>query len=153
MNGLNGQAAPAALILSDTTALDDQVGHLIRRAHLRAVAIFNAELGKHKLTTTQYFAMVWLFEMGQLPKNHLAELATLDRATLQYEVKSLLAQGMVEALPDNHDRRRIVLQLTPAGRSIVEELQPQIDTTNEKVLAPLSPNERDEFLRLLQRLT
>ncbi len=138
---------------SDTTALDDQVGHLIRRAHLRAAAIFNTELGKHKLTTTQYFAMVWLFEMGQLSRNHLAELATLDRATLQYEVKHLLALGMIEALPDDHDRRRIVLQLTAAGRAVVEELQPQIETTNEKVLAPLNPNERDEFLRLLQRLT
>jgi DNA-binding MarR family transcriptional regulator len=60
---------------------------------------------------------------------------------------------MVEALPDNHDRRRIVLQLTLAGRRIVEELQAQIEATNDKVLEPLSPNERDEFLRLLQRLT
>ena len=44
-------------------------------------------------------------------------------------------------------------QIELHGRAVVEELQPQIDTTNEKVLAPLSPNERDEFLRLLQRLT
>lgn len=153
VNGLNGQAASATFIQSDATALDEQVGHLIRRAHLRASAIFNAELGGHRLTTTQYFAMVWLFEMGQLSKNHLAELAALDRPTLQIEVKRLQAQGMVEALQDSHDRRRIVLQLTPAGRAVVEDLQARIDMTNEKVLAPLSPNERDEFLRLLQRLT
>ncbi len=153
MNGLNSQAAPAAFIQSDATALDDQVGHLIRRAHLRASAICNAELGKRQLTTTQYFAMVRLFEMGQLPKNHLAELAALDRATLQCEVKRLQAQGMVESLPDDHDRRRVVFQLTRAGRTVVEDLQAQIETTNEKVLAPLSQNERDEFLRLLQRLT
>lgn len=153
MNGLNGQAASAAFIQADSTALDEQVGHLIRRAHLRASAIFNAELGNHQLTTSQYFAMVWLFELGQLSKNHLAELSALDRATLQCEVKRLQALGMVEALPDSHDRRRIVLQLTPAGRTLVEDLQAQIEATNDKVLAPLSPNERDEFLRLLQRLT
>ncbi len=153
MSGLNGQAASAAFLQSDATALDEQVGHLIRRAHLRASAIFNAELGNHQLTTTQYFAMVWLFEMGQLSKNQLAELAALDRTTLQCEIKRLQAQGMVEAIQDSHDRRRVVLQLTPAGRTVVEDLQAQIETTNDKVLAPLSPNERGEFLRLLQRLT
>ena len=44
---------------SSDYVVEDQVGHLLRRAHQRATAIFLAELGeKFAVTPTQYAALV-----------------------------------------------------------------------------------------------
>jgi DNA-binding MarR family transcriptional regulator len=151
--GLNGHAVAAAAPPHAASALDGQVGDLIRRAHLRASAIFATELDGHQLSAAQYLAMVPLFELGQLSRNHLAQRTAMSRMELQCVVKQLQARGLLEALADDHDRRRIVLQLSAAGRAMVEQLQARIGATNDQVLAPLGPAERVDFLRLLRRLT
>ena len=152
MNGLSSGNAAVPLTQSDDTPVDEQVGHLLWCADKRAAAIFSSEVGDDHMTTTHYIVMVRLFEMGQLSKNHLSQLVAMDPASTQAVVKRLCAVGMIERLPDSHDGRRIIIQLTDAGRGTVQKIRAQIVRINELVLTPLSPSEREQFLRLLKRL-
>nr|MBP7066232.1 hypothetical protein [Ferrovibrio sp.] len=57
-------ATAAALPLG--YVLEEQIGHLIRRAHQRATAIFMGSIGDTQVTPTQYAALVKLYEAGEL---------------------------------------------------------------------------------------
>ncbi|WP_421709028.1 MarR family winged helix-turn-helix transcriptional regulator [Algihabitans sp.] len=140
-------------ITAQALNLDEQVAHLLRRAHQRASSLFLSVLGEHQLTPTQFFAMARLHERGQLSQNRLGRLAAMDPATIQGVIRRLEERGYIQRTPDANDRRRMVLRLTSSGSSLVDQLLDHADGVSEAILEPLETSERDLFVDLLKRLT
>ena len=132
--------------------LDEQVSHLLRRAHQRASALFLTVLTDAQLTPTQFFAMARLHEMGKLSQNRLGRLAAMDPATIQGVIRRLHERGFIERLADPTDRRRMVLSLSPLGQETVMRLLKDANRMGDEILSPLSADERGLFLGLLKRL-
>jgi DNA-binding MarR family transcriptional regulator len=145
------KAAPSAL--PEGYVLEDQVGHLIRRAHQRHTALFLAMIGDAQVTTTQYAALVKLYELGELSQNHLGRLTAMDPATIQGVIRRLTARKLISHRPDKNDKRRRCLSLTPAGRELVMRLIANGPKVSKATLDPLSPDEQQQFLSLLKRLS
>ena len=137
---------------SNGFVLDDQIGHMLRRAHQRSSAAFMSVLSDHRVTPTQFFAMARLRERGQLSQNLLGRLSAMDPATIQGVTRRLSDRGYVQRLPDTTDRRRMVLSLTPEGDELLDQLMRGIDTVSGQVLAPLAPEEREQLKGLLRRI-
>jgi DNA-binding MarR family transcriptional regulator len=133
--------------------LDEQVAHLLRRAHQRASSLFLSILGDHQLTPTQFFAMARLHERGQLSQNKLGRLSAMDPATIQGVIRRLEERGYIQRTPDVNDRRRMVLTLTADGTDLVANLLGVTDNVSEAILEPLEPRERAQFVDLLKRIT
>ena len=109
---------------ADGYVLEKQVGHLLRRAHQRASAIFLAELGEaHQVTPRQYAALVKLSDLGEQSQNELGRITAMDPATIQ---------GVI---------RRLVARAIPLGKRVTL-----------RTLDPLTAREQGLFLRLLERL-
>jgi DNA-binding MarR family transcriptional regulator len=132
--------------------LDEQVAHLLRRAHQRASALFLTVLADAQLTPTQFFAMARLHERGKLSQNRLGRLAAMDPATIQGVIRRLHERGFIERLPDPTDRRRMVLSLSPRGQETVLRLLKDANRIGKEIVAPLDPEERTVFVSLLKRL-
>ena len=143
----------ATLAERGALALDEQVAHLLRRAHQRASAVFASQIGDSQLTPAQYFALIRLAEVGEISQNRLGRLAAMDPATVQGVTRRLTERGLIERKPDQTDRRRLLLCLTDKGRRLIAELSELAARTNQGILAPLSPGEQTLFLELLRRLT
>lgn len=133
--------------------LEDQVGHLLRRAHQRATQIFLARFAASGLTPTQFAALVRLSEHGALSQNHLGRLTAMDPATIQGVIRWLSARRLIQRVSDADDRRRALLSLSADGRALIEGLFDAGLEVSAATLDPLSPQERRAFLDLLQRLT
>jgi MarR family transcriptional regulator, lower aerobic nicotinate degradation pathway regulator len=133
--------------------LEDQVGHLLRRAHQRATAIFLAELGEEfSVTPTQYAALVKLRDLGEISQNRLGRLTAMDPATIQGVIKRLEERQLIERSGDPADRRRTTLRLSAAGAELVAAMIPNGIRVSEATLTPLDAEERRVFLALLRRL-
>jgi DNA-binding MarR family transcriptional regulator len=146
-----GQPASAGYVL------ERQVGHLLRRAHQRHAALFQAMLAEAlgeeaALTPTQWAALVTLATHGEATQNALGRLVAMDPATTQGVVRRLVARGLVARSTDAADRRTVRLSVTEAGRATVAAALPTAAAISEATLAPLSPEERLTFLHLLQRM-
>ena len=138
---------------AETYTLERQVGHLLRRAHQRATAIFLAGLGDTSgVTPTQFAALVKLFEVGAQSQNELGRLTAMDPATIQGVIRRLATRRLIERSGDPGDRRRTTLRLTLRGRALVERSIPLGIAVSARILAPLSAAERRQFLRLLRKL-
>lgn len=138
---------------ADDYRLEDQVGHILRRAHQRATAIFQEVIGDAQVTPTQFAALVKLRDGGELGQNQLGRLTAMDPATIQGVIGRLRARRLIEDRPDPSDRRRTLLSLSPEGERLVERLVPNGFAVSEAILEPLSEEERAIFLALLKRLT
>tara|TARA_R110002110_G_scaffold210641_1_gene423148 strand:+ start:918 stop:1394 length:477 start_codon:yes stop_codon:yes gene_type:complete len=133
--------------------LENQVGHLLRRAHQRHTAIFQATIGDAQLTPLQFAALMKLADVGEASQNHLGRLTAMDAATMQGVIKRLTARDLITRRPDPDDRRRLLLTLTREGAALVRLLSDRGLDISDRTLAPLSGAERESFLKLLSRLT
>ena len=104
--------------------LEDQVGHLLRRAHQRHTAIFQATIGDDQLTPLQFAALMKLADVGETSQNQLGRLTAMDAATMQGVIKRLIGRGLIERRPDPDDRRRLLLTLSTDGRLSSRQRRP-----------------------------
>jgi DNA-binding MarR family transcriptional regulator len=133
--------------------LDDQVGHLLRRAHQRHTSIFQEHIGDSQLTPLQFAALVRLSDLGEVSQNRLGRLTAMDAATMQGVIRRLFDRDLIERRPDPTDRRRILLRLSPSGEHLLDTSIANGFVITDRTLEPLSPSERRTFLDLLRRIS
>lgn len=129
-----------------------QIGYLLRRAHQRATALFQANIGDPGTTPTQFTGMVKLGEHGELSQNLLGRLVGLDKATTQGVVRRLRDRALIAARPDPTDARRTLLRLTPTGEQVLARLVANGPRVSAETLKPLNEAEQHTLLTLLSRL-
>lgn len=132
--------------------LEDQAGHLMRRAHQRHTALFLSIMAPLALTPTQFAALAKIRDLGQTTQNHLGRLTAMDQATVQGVVQRLVARGFVARHPDPADRRMMVLSLTAAGARAARDAIDRAREITHATLAPLTEGERETFVNLLRKL-
>ncbi len=133
--------------------LEDQVGHLLRRAHQRHTAIFQDMIGDRNLTQLQFAALVKLRDLGEVSQNQLGRNTGMDAATMQGVIKRLSARGLIDRKPDPGDRRRLVLSLSEDGKRLIEAVIPRGKRISRATLEPLSDEERKVLVALLAKIS
>lgn len=126
---------------------------MLRRAHQIAVSVFMREVGDLGTTTTQFGILHILAGRPHIDQITLARLLGLDRSTTGMVVGALEEAGLLARLVHPQDKRRRVLALTEAGRARLADLKEPSARAVDQLLAPLSPEEKAVFLRLLEKLT
>ena len=132
--------------------VEEQVGHLLRKAHQRHCAIFADRIGK-ALTPVQFAALSMIAQRESVSQNHLGRLIAMDPATIQGVVGRLAERNLIKSKPDPDDRRRQLWGLTANGRKVLAALVPVAESISEETLAPLSARERQSFIKLLTKLS
>jgi len=132
--------------------LEDQIGHLLRRANQRHTAIFAEDMSARNLTPMQFAVLVKIHEEGEVSQNKLGRLAAMDPATVQGVVKRLAERRLIKAGRDPNDRRRHLWRLSAAGTRLVAQVLPIAQHITQETLAPLSASERKNLIEVLRKL-
>ena len=138
--------------LTDAARLADMPGHLLRRCHQIAVAIFLDECRAFDLTPLQYGALAALASHGPLDKATLGGATALDRTTVAVVVKNLEERGLVATRPSVHDRRAKLIRITAKGADLLGSVAAEVARAQDRTVAPLEPDERRDLLRLLRKI-
>ena len=105
---------PAAA--TDWLALDRQLCFALYSASLAMTKLYKPLLAPLGLTYPQYLVMLVLWQDNGLMVSQLGERLLLDSGTLTPLLKRLEAAGLLQRLRDTADERRVLVQLTAAGR-------------------------------------
>jgi DNA-binding MarR family transcriptional regulator len=128
------------------------IGYLVKRAHSLMLDIMEPVIEQHGFSFIQYVVLSSLRDgIAVNPKAICAQFRH-DSGALTRVIDQLAEKGLLERARRDKDRRKVELQLTPAGRDTIESLIPlMVDKLNE-VLTDFSKAEVQEFLRLLVKL-
>ncbi len=113
-------------------------GHLIRRAHQRAVAVFMEETAVFDVTPVQFAIVNALIDTPGVDQVTLAARVALDAATSGSVIGRLEARGWLRREVDAQDKRRRLLWVTPAGEQAAHAMKPAVARVQERLLAPLT---------------
>ena len=127
-------------------------GHLIRRAHQLAVAIFMDETAAFEVTPVQFAILNALIDDPGEDQVTLAGKVAFDAATFGSVIGRLEARGWVRRKPDANDRRRKLLWVTPEGERAAMQMKRVVSRVQSKILSPLDEGEQTQLVALLARL-
>ena len=138
----------------ETAALEIHAmpGHLIRRAFQVSTAIFTEECAGLDMTSVQFAALVAIEANPEVDATRLSALVAFDRSTLGDVLERLEAKGWVARSPSRADRRVKFVRLTEEGAAALARAKPAVLRVQERLLAPLAPEDRVTMLRLLAQL-
>jgi DNA-binding MarR family transcriptional regulator len=88
----------------------------------------------------------------QLSPGHLVAETLVTSGTMTNRVDRLEQRGLVARHPDPHDRRGVLVRLTPAGREAVAAALAALLDHERALLAPLTQQEQETLAALLRRL-
>lgn len=137
------------------TDVNDMPGHLVRRFHQAAVAIFHMEVNGlgYDLTPVQYAALAKVETYPGIDQATLAGLIAYDRTTITGVVDRLVQKGLLSREVSDKDRRARVLKVTDEGLKVLHQVTPAVEAGQAIMLQGLNKKEAAEFLRLLQKAT
>jgi DNA-binding MarR family transcriptional regulator len=127
-------------------------GHVIRRLQQYAVLIFHEETAGFDLTPTQYVTLQVLEHRAGIDQVTLSELTAIDRSMTARIVDALAQRGLIDKRPAANDRRANSLFITAKARRLLAGIDTSVDRSQAKILEPLRPVERRQFMRMVKTL-
>lgn len=108
----------------------------LRQLMRRVAQLYDAELGKTGLRTTQYSLLSYVVKLGPVRPVDLARALKLEASTLTRNLRPLLDAGLLELQPGPDARSRLVVA-TEAGREKRTEAQRRWRVAQESLNARL----------------
>ena len=125
----------------------------IMRAHQILLARLNEALAPWDLTFARYEALMLLSfsRSGALPLGKMGDRLQVHRASVTNVVDRLAAQGLVERVQHEQDRRAVLALITEDGRRVAREATERL---NGELFGtrPLAPEACEELVALLEPL-
>lgn len=111
--------------------------YLMKQLELAVRARLDDLVRDDGLTALQYTALTVLDRHPDLTSAQLARRSFVTAQTMAEMVSGLLSRELVERHRDEHDRRRLVLSLTPAGRALLARHGGAVAELEREMLAEL----------------
>lgn len=132
--------------------LPDLIGFNLRCAQVALFQHFNSTMGQNAISAPQFGALLLIEANPGISQSAVAEALRFDRSTLVQIIDRLEGRELVVREVSSHDRRSHALRLTDGGVAMLVRLKQDALAHEKDVARELSPQEKDELIRLLQRI-
>jgi DNA-binding MarR family transcriptional regulator len=136
----------------DDGRIYEKPGHLIRRLQQISLALFMDEARGFEITPIQYSAILAIDNHSGIDQTALCNIIAVDRSTIGDVVTRLELKKLIKRTPGAEDRRTKLLYITPAGRRLIDDIESAVQSTQKRILEPLTMSERAVFMRMLKKL-
>ncbi|MFS8056566.1 homoprotocatechuate degradation operon regulator HpaR [Rhizobium sp. BR 317] len=122
------------------------------RAREAVMSHFRPILAAHDVTEQQWRVIRVLSEAGRLDATEVADKASILAPSLTRMIRSLEERGFITKHKDEADGRRVLLQITPAGQAIVEEVMPESLKVYSDIDSRFGAERMEQLLDMLDEL-
>jgi DNA-binding MarR family transcriptional regulator len=127
----------------------------LRIATFRLARRMRTQRAVDSMSDGQFAVLAGLFVHGPHTLTELADRERVSSPAMNRTVNCLQDAGYVTRSADENDGRKVVIDLTDAGRAVVDETARRRDAWVEEALAEISPDEREVLARaaaIMQRM-
>jgi len=100
----------------------------------------------------QFMTLGYVRDRGSVSQQELETAMLIDANAVVLLLNELEAAGLSVRKRDPNDRRRHLVEVTPAGETAVDRAEKARETLEEEILADLNPEERATLKKLLRRV-
>ncbi len=133
-------------------ALASRLGYLLKHVQQRLVQSATPVMRPFGIDGRELAVLSVLAGDVSLSQQEAAERLGVDRTTMVALIDALEAKGLVARHRSGQDRRRNIVELTPAGQDCLRRASRARDDVEREFLAPLGDDLAQQFIRALQIL-
>jgi DNA-binding MarR family transcriptional regulator len=135
-----------------TYTAQTSIGYLVKRSNSLMLDIMEPIFAEKGFTFIQYVILAWLRDCIAVNPKDICAQYRHDSGAITRVIDQLAERGLLERVRRDRDRRKVELQLTPAGRDAIEQLIPLVVDKLNVALDDFSAEEGRELKRLLIKL-
>jgi MarR family transcriptional repressor of emrRAB len=112
------------------------------------------KLRPHKLNDSEFRTLITLFSRpdGTSTPGEVCLFTSLGVTNMTRIANALVKRGLITRGPSAEDRRRVVMQITPAGRRFVQKMLPAMFPRVKAIFEGFSKADHAHLNRLLRKL-
>ena len=115
----------------------------LRIATFRLARRMRTQRAVDSMSDGQFAVLAGLFVHGPHTLTELADRERVSAPAMNRTVNCLQDAGYISRSADEHDGRKVVIDLTDEGRAVVDETARRRDAWVEEALAEITPEERE----------
>lgn len=123
--------------------------YVVKQLELATRARLDAVLKESGVTALQYTALSVLERRPTMSAADLARASFVRAQSAADLIGALERRGLIERRTDPDNRRRMLISLTPEGRTFLDTYDPRVEELEEQMLADLGPEDRESFRAFL----
>ena len=123
------------------------------RAREALMLSFRPMLAKHNFTEQQWRVLRVLGEKGPCDAGKLAKEACILAPSLSRIINTLIDNQFIEKKLDNHDKRKIILNISDYGVEILEKIKPEYLSILKSIQKKYGEEKISTILKLLSEIT
>ena len=131
----------------------ERLADIFTGLHRNFMLTLSKELQRGDVSFPQYFLLGFLALKGELTMTEIAKKMGHTTAAATGLVDRLEKAGHVERGHAKHDRRKILVKITPSGKGIVSEVRDDMIANLLKMMAHLEPDEQRMWLTIYEKIT
>lgn len=132
--------------------LGDDMGYLLRRAQLAVFADFGETLAELQLRPGQFAVLIAIDHNPGVTQSDICQLLGIQRPNFVAVIDDLEARGLAKRMLSAADRRSNSLQLTAAGKRLLQRAMDLQREHESRLARRLGPGGRQALLELLSRI-
>lgn len=139
--------------------------HLLRLASIAKASVAREYLDPAGLSVPEWRLLATVANFSPLPFSDITAMTTMDKGQVSRTLRSAQAKGLVatellpaerrgaaETLASSPSISRVIVSITPSGRSLYEKVMPVAQRYQAGLIGLMTPEERQVMLDVLQRV-
>ena len=131
----------------------EQIGHLLRRAYQRHMAIFRETVPDSQLTASQFVVLCSIRDLGGGEVADIVGATAIDEPSVRGIIERLKWRNLVAVDHEPGDTRHMTVRLTQEGSDLVGQTVPFALEISDLTFGDLDRSERSTLLALLRRIS
>ena len=129
-----------------------EIWEKLSKAHDKVRKVQSKQMFGEKLTSPQFGVLEILLKTGPVPLKRISEEMMVTGANITCVVDNLEKEGFVRRIHSKEDRRVILAELTPTGKTKIDSVMPQYIENMSTLTSILTEHEQKELTKLLGKL-
>ncbi len=138
--------------MASPTRYADSLAFLLSQVGAESAGLFSQALANLGVSPRAFGVLSNLAAAEGQTQQQLADALGMHRNNMVDLVDEMETAGWIRRQRSDIDRRAFALQLTPAGRTIVERVNQHVPLIDRQLAGHLTPVERSTLLEILQRV-
>ncbi len=132
--------------------MKDQLAYLIAILNRQFEADLTERLRPGGVPIEQFRILEVLDASEPRAMGEIAAQALIETPTLTKIIDKMTTEGLVYRAPDTHDRRRVLILTTPAGKALFKRLRGVASAQEKRIVEVLETEKAAELKNLLREL-
>ncbi len=138
--------------------MSEDIKSLVQESILQVMFGFRSTIMKNFRALSASITPMHVMSLRIINKNtdctsqHIADFLKRDKAQIARLIKELISQGLIVSHACPTDKRSRLLELTPAGQSVMQELQLAEKAAVNQMIKGLTEQELQQFLQVTSKM-